>query len=137
MNLNDVLMFNHITIYISMRCTFLFNVFCWRVLRFAFSIFIPQNGCSFTTANFGLFNYVNKKLKKVLWGLLKLGKYAYLCRMNYKLTQYQTFVALVEQFLNVEKLGTNSGKSVVCRQLNNMAYSANIEDIVCLECRNV
>ena len=65
-----------------------------------------------------------------------MGKYAYLCRMNYLLNKYCTFVAKSEQFQIAGELATISGKSVVCPQLNNRAYSANIESIVCLECRN-
>ena len=42
--------------------------------------------------DFGVFNYVNKKLKKVLWWLLKLGKYAYLCRMNYSIVNPRIYV---------------------------------------------
>lgn len=56
--------------------------------------------------------------------------------MNYLLNKYDTFVAKSEQFQIVGELATISGKSVVCSQLNNRAYSANIESIVCLECRN-
>ena len=91
----------------------------------------------FERSNFNAFNFVNKKLKKVFGVLLILGKYTYLCRMNYLMSQYGVFALVQESCHATSVCAIAGGQSVVCCKLNNRAYSTNIEDIVCSECRNV
>ena len=86
---------------------------------------------------FAAFNFVDKKLKKVIWGLFILQKYIYLCRMNYLLNQYHIYVASIVQFQTENKSVAAVATDVVCCQENNQAFSAHTEDITCLECRNL
>ena len=85
---------------------------------------------------FDAFNFVNKKLKKVILPLFILQKYSYLCRMNYSKGQYCTCITSFEQLQCQEVFGAVGVRSVVCALEDNRAFSAHIEGVVCLECRN-
>ena len=65
-----------------------------------------------------------------------MGKYTYLCRMNYLVSQYRIFRALEPMFRDLNMAGNINGANVICSKLNNRAYLAKCECIVCLECRN-
>ena len=84
-----------------------------------------------------VFNYVNKKLKKVICRLFKLQKYSYLCRMNYSISLYTVFSLMQEQFQISTGFGAASGANTVVGKVSNRAYPTDIKSIVCFECRNV